>query len=282
MRSVMITGASSGIGRATALHLAGSGWRVFAGIRKSADGDALVADAPPGAVLIPVVCDVVDQDSVDAAVVSVRTVLAGEPLDGFFSNAGIAAMGGESSAEATPLATLQRVMEVNYLGAVRAMQGFLPLLRDARGTVVVNSAMMTHTILPFNAGYAPSKAALEAWAVSLRREIEPYGVRVVIIRPAGVATPLEAKQDLSQIPADSPYPEQAAFLRHGTDLARQRADDPSMSPLRVAECVTDALDGRRSRYRMTGGGHLPIWMIGNLPASLQDRVVRRIVRSWTA
>lgn len=278
----MITGASSGIGRATALHLAEHGWRVFAGVRKDSDGEALVAAATGPGVLVPVLCDVCDQASVDGAVAAVRTAIGTDGLQGYFSNAGIAAMSGESSAEGTPIATLERVMAVNYIGAVRALQGFLPLLREARGTVVVNSAMMTHTVLPFNAGYAPSKAALETWAVALRREIARFGVRVVIVRPAGVATDLEAKQDFSKIPADSPYPEQAAFLRHGTELAHQRADQPSMSPLRVAECVEAALEGRRSRYRMTGAGHVPIWMVGNLPAAVQDRILARIVRSWTS
>ncbi|MGI9185993.1 MAG: SDR family NAD(P)-dependent oxidoreductase [Gaiellales bacterium] len=282
MRNVMITGASSGIGRATALHLAEHGWRVFAGVRKPADGDALVAATTGPGALVPVICDVCDQESVDAAVATVRSAVGSDGLHGYFSNAGIAAMSGDSSAEGTPLETLERVMSVNYIGAVRALQGFLPLVREAHGTVVVNSAMMTHTVLPFNAGYAPSKAALETWAVSLRREIARYGVRVVIVRPAGVATELEAKQDFSKIPTDTPYPEQAAFLRHGTEMAHQRASHPSMSPVRVAECVEAALNGRRSRYRMTGAGHLPIWIVGNLPATMQDRILGRIVRRWTS
>jgi NAD(P)-dependent dehydrogenase (short-subunit alcohol dehydrogenase family) len=281
VRSVMITGASTGIGRETALLLCSQGWRVFAGVRRISDGQALKdAAAGPGQI-VSVLCDVTDSESVAGALETVTAALAGDRLDGFFSNAGIAALSGDASAEGTPTDILEKVMAVNYLGAVRAVQAFLPLLRAARGTLIVNSAMMTRTVLPFNGGYAPSKAALETWAVGLRREIAPLGVKVVIIRAAGVATGLEAKQHPEQAPTDGPYPQQAAFLARGLRMQREHAHSPALSPRRVAQCVADALNGRTSRYRQTGGGHLPIWLLGGLPASMQDAIIGRLVTTWS-
>ncbi len=283
MRSVMITGASSGIGEDTALYLNQRGWRVFAGVRRTEDGERLRSAATSPELLIPLICDVTDDDSVSAARDAVRIAVGVDGLQGFFSNAGIAAMDGESSAECVPLATVERLVSVNYVGAVRAMQTFMPMIRQSKGTVVVNSAMMTHTVLPFNAGYAPAKAALETWAVALRREVSRYGVRVVIVRAAGVATALEAKGDLSRIPDTTPYPEQRGFLAHGLAMQRERAGSRSLAPRRVAECVADALEGRRSApYRMVGGGHVPIWVIGTLPARVQDAIMRRLVDRWSA
>lgn len=277
----MITGASSGIGEDAALYLNSRGWRVFAGVRKTEDGDRLRSAASSPERLVPVLCDVTDDVSVRAARDTVASAVGPGGLHGFFSNAGIAAMAGDSSAEAVPLTTVERVMQVNYIGAVRAMQAFMPMVRSARGTVVVNSALMTHTVLPFNAGYAPSKAALETWAVALRREAARYGVRVVIIRPAGISTSLEAKQDPAAVPADSPYPEQRGFLEHGLRMQKQRRDSPALSPRRVSERVAQALEGRTAPYRNVGGGHVPIWVIGTLPARAQDAILRRLVARWS-
>lgn len=280
-RTILITGASSGIGRATALHLNDAGYRVIGTVRKEADGDALRAAAANADLLIPVRCDVTSDADVQALATRVGEITGGA-LDALFSNAGIANMQGDVTAEGCPVATLDRMMQVNYLGAVRAIQAHLPMLRAARGTLVMNSALMARTVLPYNGGYAASKAALEAWADQLRREIRPYGVRVVCIRAAAIATPLEAKQDPSSVPADGPYPEQRAFVEGGLVMMRRDAHKDALQPERVAELVQRVVEKRRPPAKpIVGGMSRPIWLLGGLPARMQDAVLARVARRMT-
>ncbi len=282
-RTILITGASSGIGRETALHLNAQGYRVIATVRRDADGDALREAAGHPDRMIPVRCDVTSDAEVSDLAAGVARITGGR-LDAMFSNAGIANGTGDVTAEGCPVATLERLVAVNYLGSVRVIQALLPQLRAARGTLVINSALMTHTVLPYNGGYAPSKAALEAWADQLRREIRPHGVRVVCIRAAAIATPLEAKQDSAGVPSDGPYPDQHAFVEGGLVLMRRAAGNAAVQPARVAELVETVIGpGRAPLKPIVGGNARPIWAIGVLPLRMQDallaRVVRRMVRA---
>ncbi len=280
-RTVLITGASSGIGRATALHLNDAGYRVIGTIRHEADGDALRADAAAPDMLIPVICDVTSDEEVAELAARVGDITGGA-LDAMFSNAGIANMQGDVTAEGCPVDTLARMMEVNYLGAVRAIQAHLPLLRAAHGTLVINSALMARTVMPFNGGYAASKAALESWADQLRREIAPHGVRVSCIRAAAIATPLEAKQDASSVPEGGPYPDQHAFVEGGLVMMRKEADKAKVQPERVAELVQRLIEKRRPPLKpIVGGMARPIWLIGGLPLRAQDAAMKRVVRRMT-
>lgn len=283
-RSVVITGASTGIGRTTALHLNRAGWRVFAGVRRDTDGESLVAAASSPDTMVPIIMDVTKADQVRSALAQVSAAVEGAGgLDGYFSNAGILDVGCDVSAEGLPLDRLQRTLDVNFIGAVRGMQAFLPLIRAAKGVIVVNSALMTHTVLPYNGAYAPSKAALEAWVVALRREVRPFGVKVTIIRAAGIHSELEARQDPSVVPADSPYREQTAFLAGGAAMADARKGSRSMDPNTIAVRVQQALERRSGKpYRIVGAGAVPIWLVGALPARLQDRAISRAVKALTA
>jgi NAD(P)-dependent dehydrogenase (short-subunit alcohol dehydrogenase family) len=199
----------------------------------------------------------------------------GRGLTALVSNAGIAALSGDVSCEGCPIEVQQRVMDVNFFGAVRVVQAFLPLVRAARGTVVVNSALMAHTRLPFNGGYAASKCALEGWMDSLRREVAPLGVRVALIEAAGITSDLEAKQDPSSVPADTPYRAQRPLIRMSAQMMRKKAGDPRLSPRRVSELMAAAVaDSRPKPRRIVGGGARPIWVLGCLPDRAQDAVFR--------
>jgi NAD(P)-dependent dehydrogenase (short-subunit alcohol dehydrogenase family) len=277
-RTILITGASSGIGRATALHMNAAGYRVIATVRRPTDADALRTAALQADMLIPVTCDVTSDADVHALAAHVGDITGGA-LHAMFSNAGIANGSGDVTAEGCPVDTLDRLMQVNFLGSVRAIQPHLPMLRATRGTLVINSALMTRTVMPYNGGYAASKAALEAWADQLRREIRPHGVRVSCIRAAAIATPIEAKQDTSRVPDDGPYPDQRAFVDGGLAMMRKEAGKKKLQPERVAELVQKIVEDRRPPLKpVVGGMSRPIWMLGGLPLRMQDAAMARVAR----
>jgi NAD(P)-dependent dehydrogenase (short-subunit alcohol dehydrogenase family) len=273
--TVLVTGASSGIGEDAARYLNSLGYTVAAAIRKPADGERLVAAAAEPSRMRPVILDVTRPDQVAAARTEVEAIVAeGAPLVGLFSNAGIASYDGPLSCERCPIETQQRVMEVNHFGAVRVIQTFLPLVREARGTIVINSALMAQTVIPFNAGYGASKAALEAWADALRREVAPHGVRVAIIEAAAISTELETKQDPSAVPDDPLYPAQRPMAERSFRVMSRLRGRPALSPRRVSELVVEAIESPRPPRprRIVGGGARPIRLLGALPDRVQDRV----------
>jgi NAD(P)-dependent dehydrogenase (short-subunit alcohol dehydrogenase family) len=276
---VLVTGASSGIGKDASLYLNELGYTVVAGVRKLEDGERLCAEARHASAFHPMTIDVTSQKDVLEARDSVAALLPpGEGLTGLFSNAGIAAYDGDVSCECCPLETQERVMSVNFFGAVRVVQAFLPLLRAGQGTIVFNSAMMAHTVIPFNGGYAASKCALEGWADGLRREVRSFGVRVVIIRAAAIATSLEAKQDPTRIPNDGPYPFQRALIEHSMVKLQSARDDRSCSPRRFSELVATAIASRNPKTRrIVGGGARKLYVLGCLPDRAQDFLMTKLV-----
>lgn len=278
---VVVTGASSGMGEDAALFLNKLGYTVAAGIRQSDDGDELRAKAGQPTRFHPLLLDVTDDAQVDAARDAVEGLLRGGlPFAGVFSNAGVAHFEGDTSSEGTPMSVLQTMMDVNFFGGVRFIQAFLPLARAAHATVVINSALMARTVLPFNAGYAASKCALEGWADSLRREISPLGVRVVLIEAAGINTGLVSQNAATVVADDNPYPGQRAFLHKAFSSMDGRSSDPRCSPRRVSELVAHALQTPRPRSRyIAGGGAHAIHALGSLPPKLQDLALERFVRS---
>ncbi len=147
-RTVLITGASSGIGRDAAMHLNAEGYVVIGTVRRPADGDALISDAAHPDRMHAVQCDVTSNADVAALAEHVQTLVGEEGLHAVFSNAGVANMSGPVSAEDCPVETLERLISINYLGSVRVIQAHLPLLRASHGTLVINSALMARTVLP--------------------------------------------------------------------------------------------------------------------------------------
>lgn len=281
--TVLVTGASSGIGRDAALHLSDLGYRVAAGVRRAADGERLAGDASRPDLIHPVIVDVTDADQVADAARTVAELVAAPPQGGpggltaLFSNAGIAELRGDTSCEGCPIEVQERVMQVNHFGAVRITQAVLPLLRASQGRVVVNTALMARLALPFNAGYAASKSALESWMDSLRREVAPHGVRVSMIEAAAIASSLTAAD--ADVVDDGPYPEQHAFHAFAQHQMADHDDDPACSPRRFSEKVVEAIQSPRPRRRyVVGGGSRPLDVVSHLPAPVQDRVMQTMVR----
>ncbi|MGD1157325.1 MAG: SDR family oxidoreductase, partial [Terriglobia bacterium] len=183
--AVVITGASTGIGEACALHLDKLGFRVFAGIRKAADAEALRHRA--SARLVPIRLDVSDETEVEQAARNVTEALRGEGLAGLVNNAGIVVAG---MLEFLPLDALRRQLEVNVVGQVAVTQAFLPHLRKARGRIVNIGSVSGLIAGPFSGAYAASKFALEALTDALRVELRPWKIHVSIVEPGNIQTPI--------------------------------------------------------------------------------------------
>jgi NAD(P)-dependent dehydrogenase (short-subunit alcohol dehydrogenase family) len=272
-RCALVTGASSGIGEATALRLAAAGWHVLAGVRASADAERLRATG--GERLEPVTIDVTEPATIAAAAEG----LGDEPLHGLVNNAGTALA---MPLEFLPLDQLRRQLEVNLVGHVAVTQAFLPNLRSARGRIVNVGSIAGRSSLPFLAAYAASKHALEAVTDALRVELRPFGITVTVVEPGTIATPIWRKggelfQELAaEMPAElgELYGERIAAFRDAATAAGLRAEPTD----RVAAVVERALTGQRARARyVVGRDARRRARIERLPTRLRDRVYERFL-----
>jgi NAD(P)-dependent dehydrogenase (short-subunit alcohol dehydrogenase family) len=202
MRSVVITGTSTGIGHGTAKVLIGHGFRVFGSVRKQADADRLRQEL--GADFVPLVFDVTDEAAVNAAAGEVRSALKGETLAGLVNNAGIAVSGPLLE---LPVAEFRRQMEVNVMGPVIATKAFAPLLgadpslQGPRGRIVMISSVAGRNGNPLLSPYSTSKHAIEGLAESLRREFMLFGIDVIVIGPGAVKSAIWDKAEEIDISA---------------------------------------------------------------------------------
>lgn len=278
----LVTGASSGIGEATALRLASAGHHVFAGIRKPSDGAALQhssseASGAPGEIT-PLALDVTDGGQIRAAAEAVAAHVGSRGLDGLVDNAGIGVFG---PLELMPLDAFRRQLEVNVVGQLAVTQGFLGLLRAARGSVVLMGSIGDRIVMPFLGPLAASKFALSAMAQALRQELAPWGVRVVLIEPASIASeaPGKLERDAERFLNDSTAEGRSLYEGAFRQLvrrfaARAQAGSP---PQVVAETVSQALMARRPRSRyLVGHGSRRLALVAAIPAPLADAVRRRM------
>ncbi len=272
-RSVLITGASSGIGEASALRLARAGWRVLAGVRAGADGARLRAAA--GERLEPVTIDVTEPATITAA----AEALGDEPLDGLVNNARAALV---MPLEFLPLDELRRQLELNLVGHVAVTQALLPNLRSGCGRIVNVGSIAGRSALPFLGAYAASKHALEAVTDALRVELRPFGIAVTVIEPGTIATPIWRKggEQFQKLAAELPqelgelYGERMAAFRDAAAAAGQRAEPAD----EVAIVVERALTTRRPKARcVVGRDARRRALVERLPARLRDRVYERVL-----
>ncbi len=273
-RAVVITGASTGIGAACAVHLDRLGFLVFAGVRREQDGRTLQRQGSNR--LIPLLLDVTEADSIRTAKQFVAERVGEAGLFGLVNNAGIAVAG---PLEAVPIHDFRRQLEVNVIGQVAVTQAFLPLLRQARGRIVNMGSIAGRSAMPLMAPYSASKFALEAITDALRLEVQQWGIRVVIVEPGAIATPIWDKSGKDAVDLEAATPAELRRL-YGPVMTAVRkvvakAAERAISPESVAKAVEYALTAAcpKTRYLVGPDAKLRALMLKLLPDRISDRVL---------
>lgn len=276
IKSVLVTGASSGIGLAVALRMSEAGWRVYAGVRK--EEDALRLSKMSGGKLTPLFLDVTDEASIAAALAYIRFEQGNAGLDGLVNNAGIP-LGGPL--EFLDIQQFRSQLEVNVLGVVAVTQALLPLLRSAQGRIVNIGSIHGRVTLPLYGPYSASKYALVALTEALRIEVSPWGIRVMLVEPGDTATAVWGKVDAMLEAIEATWP-QEAFDLYGPLLAiRNRFVPHGMASDKVAAVVERALVNRHPRFRyLVGWDALGLACFSLLPAMLRARIVTRLLPKY--
>ena len=275
MQSVVITGASTGIGWASAKLLLQRGFRVFGSVRKPADADRLRAEF--GANFTPLLFDVTNEAAVVAAAREVRAALGGETLFGLVNNAGVAVAGPVLELAADEF---RRQMDVNVIGPIISTQAFGPLLgsdpslKGPRGRIVMISSVAGKNGNPLTAAYAASKHAIEGLSESLRREMMLFGIDVIIIAPGAVKTPIWSKAEEVDISAYRNSPFFPALERIRKFMLQ--LGETGLPAERIAEAIAEALTSAhpKVRYQITPDPmrHL---IAPLLPRRMVDRIIAR-------
>lgn len=275
MQSVVITGASTGIGWATAKLLLERGFRVFGSVRKQADADRLKSEF--GANFTPLLFDVTDEAAVLAAAREVRAALGGETLFGLVNNAGIAVAGPVLELAADEF---RRQMDVNVIGPIIATQAFGPLLgsdpslKGPRGRIVMISSVAGKNGNPLMSAYSASKHAIEGLSESLRREMMLFGIDVIIVAPGAVKTPIWSKAEEVDISAYKNSPFFPALERIRKFMLQ--LGETGLPAEKIAERIADALTSAspKVRYQITPDPmrHL---MTAVLPKRMVDKIIAK-------
>lgn len=270
-KNVLITGCSTGLGRSTALLLAASGWRVFAGVRKDADARSLQSAADGD--LVPLQFDVARAASLAQATEALRKATGGQ-LHGLINNAGVY-LGG-------PLELMKREeielsFAVNVTGLLAVTQACLPMLRAAQGRIMNISSISGLIALPGVSVYAGSKHAVEAITDSLRVELHPFGVKVIAVEPGGIKTPIwdkGAQRDRAAADDAATAKLRKTYAPLLKLLHRLNARPGGLPPDDVARVVIDALESARPKNRyLVGKDARSLALLRRLPDALRDRVI---------
>jgi len=273
--AVLVTGASTGIGYETTLHLASAGYTVYAGARKEADRERLEAVHPA---VRPIILDVTVPADITRAVETIAA--SGLPLRGVINNAGVAVAG---PLEFLPLEEIRRQFEINVFAPVAVAQAALPLLRASTGRLIFVGSIAGRLSAPFVGPYSSSKAALASLVDALRQELAPSGIHTSLLEFASVKTPIwqkgrEGKDRLvGMMPA-------AALERYGPLVdaivkQTEREEREGMDPTLIATTIVQALRAARPRERYLIGKKAKIQaIVAVLPPSVRDRLVKSAMR----
>jgi NAD(P)-dependent dehydrogenase (short-subunit alcohol dehydrogenase family) len=276
MNPVVVTGVSSGIGWGTARVLIGRGVRVFGSVRRQADADKLKAEL--GDLFTPLLFDVTDEEAVRRAAAVVREALDGQRLGGLVNNAGASLT---APLAEQPISDFRRQIEINLVGPVIVTQAFLPLLgtdrslQGAAGRIVNVSSIGARMTPPFLGAYVASKAGLEGLSASLRRELTPYGIGVVIVAPGSVATPIWDKAE-GDVERWAKHPVYGPPVRKFADIMMKGGRE-GYTPEQLGEAIWTALSTARPALRYAPGPESALTRLAMrlLPPQMFDRVMTR-------
>lgn len=273
-KAVLVTGASTGIGRQCVLDMAEDGYLVFATVRTRYE------PFPSTLPIITIPLDITDDEQMKAAVWLIEKSLREKQIKGLFAlfnNAGIAVGG---PLEFVPIQDFQHQFDINVLGQVRCIQAFLPLLREyGRGARILNmSSIAGRSYLPFSSPYCASKHAFEAISDSLRIELLPWGIHVCLLEPGLIKTPIWDKASKALNHYVSSYPEEAQllygkylsfFARHITSCAQK-----AIAPNIISQSILTILNSRKPKHRYLYGKDAKLRALLNLlPTSILDRLI---------
>jgi NAD(P)-dependent dehydrogenase (short-subunit alcohol dehydrogenase family) len=274
MKSVLITGASTGIGEACALRLDRLGHRVYAGVRSEERGAGLRQRGSDR--IVPVLLDVTDQAQIDT--VARQIADDGGDLDGVVNNAGIARGG---PLEYLPLEIWREQLDVNVLGQVAVTKAVLPFIRAARGRIVFIGSIGGRAATQLMGPYSASKFAIEAIGESLRSELHPWGISVSVVEPGAIKTPIwekglqEADRLQRALPdeATTRYATHISAIRKGIEMQARQGVDPDQ----VAAVVEHALFSRRpkTRYLVGTDARVQSLLVRWLPDRPREAFIRR-------
>ncbi len=278
MRSVLLTGASTGIGRASALRLDSAGWRVFAGVRREADAESLSLAASDR--LVPLMLDVTDPAQILAAREGIAAELDGRGLDGLVNNAGVAIPG---PLETLPIDDFRRQIEVNLTGQVAVTQAMLGRIRQARGRIVFISSIGGRIAFPLTGAYHASKFGIEAVGDVFRQELRPWGISVSIVEPGSIDTAIwgRGEREADEV-GERAHPDQGDLygkaIASYRKVARQLAKR-GIAPEKVAETVEHALSASRphARYLVGLDARIQARLKPLVPTPTFDWVVARMM-----
>jgi NAD(P)-dependent dehydrogenase (short-subunit alcohol dehydrogenase family) len=271
--AVVVTGASTGIGRATALSLDREGYRVFAGVRKQEDAEALSQVGSDR--LAPITIDVTEERSISSVEQELQRAVGEDGLVGLVNNAGV---GGGGPIEVTPIDDFRDVLEVNLIGQVAVTQALLPLIRKAKGTIVFIASIGGRVASPFLSPYNTSKFGIEALGESLRHELRPWEIDVVIVEPGSIDTDIWEKGAETMRDRIAKMPENARRL-YGKQMARfgevlTETASRGISPEKVAKVIHKAIAADNPRHRYLVGIDAKIG--ARLKGTLPDRTFSKL------
>ena len=270
---MLITGASTGLGRAAAIHLSGLGFRVFAGVRTDARAAELSGLAPASGEIIPVMLDVTAAASIARAGSFVEQQVGDTGLWAVVNNAGVAVT---APLECIPIDVMRSQLETNVVGALAVSQRFLPALRASGGRIVNVSSGLGFVVPPYLGAYSAAQFAKEALSDALRRELRPLGVSVSVIHPPIVATPIWAKMRdsanaiLAATPDDVADVYRARFTA-ALDANDARAQARKTTPADFVHAVAAALSAKRPKARYLVG--VDSWSSAVARRMVPDRVL---------
>lgn len=276
-KTVVITGASSGIGRASVARMIESDWLVIATVRRPEDASRLVTDFGPH--VLPQVMDVTDRASITAAAQAVSAQLKGDGLDGLVNVAGV---GRVAPVEYMTHAELLQIFDINVFGQIAVTQAFLPLLREARGRIVNIGSIGAHIAIPFGSLINASKSAFQMFSDTLRLELHPFGIHVSVVEPGAIKTPAVNKTlgDVEGVIRSLPssgaeqYGEMLKAFAHRAYTREMQGSSPDV----VAQAVRHALTAKRPKTHYRVGKHATLLgtMAAVLPAGVLDTIRFRI------